>query len=385
MLPGRGLPFQQGSQRLALHRARHAEPGRLQQRRGEIRKFDQRLAAQPFPETPRPRNHQRDVHQALVEAAALQQEAVISQRLAVVAGEDDHRVGQLAALLQGVQHPANVVIDQFDHGEVFRLVRLSVEVLRPPRRRLEVDGSQALLRRQVRLAEQRAGHVRFRVVVKPLLRRVERRVRVEAVQAEQPWARALFAQEVDGSVGTPGCLVKLARNVAQPFVDRIVVLAPRAQPLDIAMPFGPVVAGMMAPIEYPVPVVHARLDPALRAGEVKLAGQAAVVAGVCERLGDQGRRVVPGLVPVHAAVHRGRIHAGQEACPAGSADRRLAVGVLERDAARDQTVDVRRADVPVSERADRVPALLVGTDPKDVGAAVCGTGRGTGQGGPAGA
>ena len=57
----------------------------------------------------------------------------------------------------------------------------------------------------------------------------------------------------------------------------------------------------------------------------------------------------------------------QEAGAARGADRALAVRVGAGGALRHQPVDVGRVDVAVAERADGVPALLVGADPQYVG------------------
>lgn len=45
--------------------------------------------------------------------------------------------------------------------------------------------------------------------------------------------------------------------------------------------------GMVAPVIHLVPVVYARLDPALRAGEVKLSDETASVAGNPKNRGEK--------------------------------------------------------------------------------------------------
>ena len=195
-------------------------------------------------------------------------------------------------------------------------------------------------------------------------------MRVKAVQAEQPRLRALLSHEVNRTIRAPGCLVVLARNVAELLVDRVVILALRLKPVDVGVAFGPVVVRVMAPVEDSITVIDAGLDPALGRGQMEFPGESAIVSSVGERLGDEWGRAVPEVVAVHAAVDGRRIHASEESGAAGRADWRLAVSVFEGNAARDKPIDVWRADVLVSERANGVPTLLVGADPQYVRARV---------------
>ena len=61
------------------------------------------------------------------------------------------------------------------------------------------------------------------------------------------------------------------------------------------------------------------------------------------------------------------ILAGEKASATWRTDRALAIGMGEGDTFSHEAVDVRGGDVRVTERTDGVKALLVGTDPKDVG------------------
>ena len=103
---------------------------------------------------------------------------------------------------------------------------------------------------------------------------------------------------------------------------------------------------------------------------MQLADEPAVVARLCKYLGDQ--LFVRGKVCVAVAMHlvRGGIAAGQERGPRRGADRALCIRARERDAFRAQAVEERCRDVALAERRDRVPALLVGAIPEDVGTAL---------------
>ena len=133
----------------------------------------------------------------------------------------------------------------------------------------------------------------------------------------------------------------------------------------------PVVTRGVAVLEVAVPVVDAGLATVECTGQVQLADQAAVVAGLGQQARDQvggDLAVRPGFA-VARVVHPAGIHAGQKAGAAGRADRTLTEGVSEGRARGHEPVEIGRADVRVAQRADGVEALLVGAVPQDVGPA----------------
>ena len=98
---------------------------------------------------------------------------------------------------------------------------------------------------------------------------------------------------------------------------------------------------------------------------MQLARQAAGVARVGEDPRDQPL-VLRDRLPVLAGLRGAGIAPGQEAGPRGRAERVLAEGVLEEDAAGGQAVDPGRPHPGVAVAAQRVEPLLVGADPEDV-------------------
>ena len=236
--------------------------------------------------------------------------------------------------------------------------------------RLEVDRRQPLLLRQVAGAEQRPRHGRGIEAVAVLLRRVERRVRIVDVHARQPGGigGALFAgDELDGALGGPGGLVQRRRHagrVPDQLAEHGAVLP---YPVGVVVAHRPVVARSVAVAPVAVAVGGARLDAPVGAGQVQLADQPAVIAGVGEQPRHQREAAHERVVAVARVVAGARIGAGQKAGAARRADRTLAVGVGERGTRAPQLVQARRAHVAVALRAERVVALLVGAQPQDVG------------------
>ena len=90
----------------------------------------------------RVRPDERHPHDALILLGALEHQPVIAEMVAVVAGEDHHRVVAPAALVERTKHRADGVVDAGDHaaGQRPRLLRLA---------RRHADGAHA---GQVRLA-----------------------------------------------------------------------------------------------------------------------------------------------------------------------------------------------------------------------------------------
>ena len=146
---------------------------------------------------------------------------------------------------------------------------------------------------------------------------------------------------------------------------QLVALGPH--PVGIGVARRPAVAGRVAPAPVAVAVVAARLGPLVGAGQVQLADQAAVVAGAGQQPGDQRVAAAVARVAVAGVLAGAGVGAGQEAGAAGRADRALAESVRPGGAVTPQAVEPRRAHVRVAAGADRVVALLVGADPKDVG------------------
>lgn len=64
---------------------------------------------------------------------------------------------------------------------------------------------------------------------------------------------------------------------------------------------------------------------------------------------------------------RGTVASGQKARAAWRAKRALRISSLERDTTGHQPVDIRRSDMRIAQRADRVVALSVSAIPEDVG------------------
>ena len=114
---------------------------------------------------------------------------MIPEHLAVVAHEDDDCILALSRIIQEIEQPAEFLIEEFDHGVVRRLDLLVLEFLGVARAILKVDigllpGAADVRRSPVFKAGARQG---FRIVTPVIfIGRVEGRVRVEGVDAQQP-------------------------------------------------------------------------------------------------------------------------------------------------------------------------------------------------------
>ncbi len=216
-------------------------------------------------------------------------------------------------------------------------------------------------------AEMRPRHGLGLEHVAVALRRVEGRVRVVGIDAQEPWAVPVGLDERDRALGAPGRLVQLLRHAVEALGQLAQHGAFASDPIGVVVAFRPVVARGVAVREGGVAVIRPLLDAMKGARQMQLADQAAGVAGIGHEPRHQRdvRREVGIAVAVH--VHGARVHAGEEGGPRRRADRRLAIGVGEGRAALHQRIDRRRRDMRVAERADRVEALLVGAEPEDVG------------------
>ena len=119
-------------------------------------------------------------------------------------------------------------------------------------------------------------------------------------------------------------------------------------------------------MENVVAVINAFLDDAVGAGrKVQFAGEPAGVAGIGEQAADQFfiRRH---RLSVLATSRGARITPGEKGGAARRANRALAIGAREGGAVGGQGVEVRCADMRITQRGDGVRPLLVGADPQNV-------------------
>ena len=170
------------------------------------------------------------------------------------------------------------------------------------------------------------------VTVAVALRRIERRMGIVDVHARQPRGvrHALLAHEFDGALRAPGGLVQLRRHpggIARQLAEHRAAIA---HPVGVVMALRPVVARRVAVTPVAVAVVRARFDAAVGAGQMQLADQPAVVAGIRQQPGDQRKAVHETVISVARVVAGAGVGAGQEAGTAGRAYGTLAVGVGER-------------------------------------------------------
>ena len=184
----------------------------------------------------------------------------------------------------------------------------------------------------------------------------------------------LFLDKRYGPVRAPFGLVPFCRDVAVFFLQGVVVLAHALEPVRVLVALANALVRCMAVPEVTVPVVpgaqlrfvgHGR-------GQVEFACQGTFIACIGQGLCHEGCGFVPAVIAVDARVHCTGIHAGQEACAAGRADRRLAVRVRKRHALFNEPVEVWGANMGIAQRMDRVITLLVRADPQDVGSLWCG-------------
>ena len=101
-------------------------------------------------------------------------------------------------------------------------------------------------------------------------------------------------------------------------------------------------------------------------GKMQLASKAAGVTGSGQEAADEFFRGRHGLSVLPAACGA-RIAAGKERGPARSANRALAIGLGECHTLSHQCINIWRVDVRIAQGVNGVVALLIGTDPQDVG------------------
>ena len=375
----------------------HCQPDGFGESGGDVDGFDQGFADDASLEVAGPGDHERYPDERIVETAALEDQAVVAEHFAVIAGEDDDGVVAEVVCLQEIEKPAELLVDQFDHGVVGGFDAGKLPVLGGHRLRLEVDAScgEFVLVGDIGFGEDglRQG-VRVEAAVE-LPGGVVRGVGVEGVEADEPGLSGLFglADEVDGHFGAPGGLVVLRRGVVEigrglveaalvhvfgragelfiveALQDHVGVAALAGDPLVVVGVVGVVATGGVAVLEETVAVIGTGLGSFGRTGEVELAGEAAVVAGFGEDAGDETLvgAVGEASVAVTVGAQEAGVHAGKETGTAGGADGALHEGVGEDGGFLHELVDARSVDVGVAEPADGVEPLLVGAVPDDVG------------------
>ena len=98
---------------------------------------------------------------------------------------------------------------------------------------------------------------------------------------------------------------------------------------------------------------------------MQLAHQPTIITRFCQPVRDQPVGIMGWEFVVAITVNGDRawIHAAEETGPAGCADWRLHKSMRQRDRFAHELIETRRVDVWITERADGVKALLIGTIP----------------------
>ena len=208
VLVGVGLTCQQRQQGPALHAGRHLQTAGGHQSWRHVNGFHQGIAAKPASELPRPGHDERYPHQAVKKAAALENQAVVTQHLAVVAHVDHDGVLKLPRVAQGLHDATKLVVNLFNHGVVvgLDLQRVVVVVGRrngvmPVGRHrhdglaharvlgllgLLVNHRKRTLAFDVGGPESRQRHVRSAVALQVLGRSIKGAMRIKRVDADHP-------------------------------------------------------------------------------------------------------------------------------------------------------------------------------------------------------
>ena len=197
-------------------------------------------------------------------------------------------------------------------------------------------------------------------------------MRCKRVVTKKPRFAFLLADEIDGHVRAPGRLVVLGRNAVfyvwrgGPIVEFLPARTLLGKPLGVGV-LRPVRLGMMRPVEDFVTIINALLHNTIGAGgQVQLARKAAGVTGIGQEAADEFLCARDCLSVLPAACGAW-IAASKERGPARSANRALAIGLGKRHTLSHQCINIWRVDVRVAQGVNGVVALLIGTDPQDVG------------------
>ena len=383
VLAGPGV--EQGPQRPALHLLGDGGLGVVEARGGQVHVRDEGVAAGAGGDA-RPGHDHGDPPGGLVRKP-LAPVVVVAEHLAVVAGVDDDRVVQFAALFEPLLVEPDPAVDVLDHRRVV-LADADVVLRRERGRRrkhLSAAGDAVVV---VRLREVLDHPVRPAVLALHPLGDVHRRVGPVEVDDQEPGAAVRHAVEqfhsgTSGVVVLVGVVADRGRVRHPPPVD-VPGLPPR---LDVRVvdglqrrieriepkPVGLAVSAALAAGDQHVgeaPLLHVQLAVGAPAGgtlvEVDLAAGHRVVAAVVEVLveGRAERGVVLVAVPRHGAVLV--LHAGGQARPRRAADRRRHDRPGEVGAARRQRVQVRRRNRDVGVPPHPVVPVLVRDEEQDV-------------------
>ena len=142
---------------------------------------------------------------------------MITQRLAVVTGENNHRVVALARFVEGLQNASKLVVDLGDHRIVPRLNRMGIVFLGRAHLVLKIAIGQLRLRRHVAFEKVRPGHGLGIKLLGIGARRNEGRMRVVYVYVQHPRAGVWLANKLDRTLGRPSGLVQFGGHAVVAF------------------------------------------------------------------------------------------------------------------------------------------------------------------------
>ena len=383
-------------QALALHIIRYLKPGQFHQRRRQIHQFHQRIGFYPFQYSGRAGNNQRNMGQRLIKIRPFPIQSVIPVHLPVIAHINNERIIPLPRHIQIIHQPSELIIYQFNLRIIIPEM-LSFFLIAQFRERLCLPVLASLIK--VLLLMRRLivqfpffpkgkRHILHLQPVLVFLRRIQRRMGVIGIQADQPRIPfpPIFFHEFNGLLHAPCCLMILRRNThclareirvgrrrpsGHTGVFSTINISP-FQPLFlqpvliIIFPIQPVIIGMFAPLHVAVPVIGTLFHPALCGSQMKFPGKAADISFFRKQLRYQLfilRIIIISVIKCFCSL---RISSCEKTGTAGRAYRRLCICPGKCHSFRYKFIYIRCLNVRIPKTAYRIPPLLIRTKPHNI-------------------
>ena len=384
---GRGLAFQKRHEAAALHFRWYVEPGGVEKGLGEVEVGDDVGVDRPRQGDAGPADEQGGAERFL-EDPSLVKPAVLAEEEPLVRGVDDDRIVGDPLLVQGVEHPADALVNGLHAAEV--IVQISV-----------VLPAHKVLAGEVRFAE---GVVARGVVRIPLaaLAGVELRGRNElevfvgqcpgdghvlvmlglaapGVVVEEGVGLGIFAVAVVAEVaerGLPFAMGGFMLAHQQERARAVAILEPVERQVGDDVGGVPLMRDGLAVVDHRRVVVHPLagedvpfVEPGRRRDEVPLADDGGLVAGGPQEFREGGLRAVESAVGVVVKAVRVTIFAREDGRSARPADGVGDEATVEPHPLARDPINVRRRDEleRVRVRADRLESVVVAKDQDDVG------------------
>lgn len=137
-------------------------------------------------------------------------------------------------------------------------------------------------------------------------------------------------------------------------------------PIRITMSLRPITPRRMAILPIAIPIIRPLLNAPRRTRQMQLTNQPTIIPRISQDPRHQLRPIRKPLIPIAVNMYGTRIHPGKKTPPTRRTNRTLTISMRKRHSLPHQPINIRRRNIPIPQRRNRIIALLIRTNPQNI-------------------